>query len=38
MLILLNDEHTQLTPEYKKLGELVAKDPKLSGRVVVAKV
>ena len=28
----------QLTPEYKKLGELVAKDPKLSGRVVVAKV
>lgn len=28
----------QLTPEYKRLGELVAKDPKLSGRVIIAKV
>ena len=28
----------QLTPEYKKLGEMVAADPKLAGRVVVAKV
>jgi len=28
----------RLTPEYKKLGELVAADPKLSSRVVIAKV
>ena len=27
-----------LTPEYKKLGAAVAADPKLAGRVVVAKV
>ena len=27
-----------LTPEYKKLGEAVAADPKLKNRVVVAKV
>ena len=26
-----------LTPEYKKLGAMVAADPKLAGRVVVAK-
>jgi len=28
----------RLTPEYKKLGELVAADPKLSSRIVIAKV
>lgn len=27
-----------MTPEYKKLGELIAKDPKLNARVVIAKV
>lgn len=27
-----------LTPEYKKLGEAVAKDPKLKNSVVIAKV
>ena len=27
-----------MVPEYKKLGELVAADPKLKNRVVVAKV
>jgi protein disulfide-isomerase A6 len=27
-----------LTPEYKKLGELIAKDPTLNARVVIAKV
>ena len=27
-----------MTPEYKKLGELIAKDPKLNTRVVIAKV
>lgn len=27
-----------LTPEYKKLGELIAKDPALNARVVIAKV
>ena len=30
--------HLQLAPEYKKLGALVSKDPKLAGRVIVAKV
>ena len=27
-----------MTPEYKKLGELIAKDPNLNSRVVIAKV
>lgn len=39
LLLLVRCGHCKhLVPEYKKLGEAIAKDPSLKNRVVIAKV